>query len=380
VSNIGDTIENINRTSTSVEREYRTLPGLPTSAGDYQSRRLRLGIAGVGAGTCIAAAIVVLVLYSSLGQMRSGVWVAVGLGSSVALVMAVLQSLLDASGRRLDRQFGLISGRRSVVEFNGVIETVRWSLSFVTGCAITAMCVVYGGVSWPWLLIALAGIGVSLRLLSRGRPAGVEVPTDAKWFGEVQTTFALNRMAGIEAVIVIDIGEKTLAGGRCGWLGRRLWVSRAVAELKPSLAATLIARELAHTENRYAMKNAGISFVILALSIGLAFGLLSWVGQSATLHAPSVVLLLSSIVTLWSFASLFVLPAIGRSQVIAVDRWIARHFGVDAALAMLDALTARNLPNQSLDRAKAYVFHPIPTMSARRESVETVQAREQRIP
>jgi len=351
-----------------------------TSVADYQSRRLRLGIYGVGSGTFIAVGVLTLVLNGVAALAGSDVWLAIALGTSVAVLMSLIQLILDASGRRLDQQFGLISGNRAAVALNGMIETGHWLISFVAGCAVTAICVAYGGVSWPWLLIALAGIGVVLRLLLRGRPGGVEVPIDRKWFGKVQTIFGAKQLVGIENVIVIDIGENTLAGGRCGWLGRSLWISQAVAKLLPEVAATLIARELAHKAFRHATTSATISFLTLAVSIGLSFGLLSQVDARLTLHAPSVVLCLSSIVTLCSFASLFVLPAIGRSQVIAVDYWVARHFGVSEAIAMLDALATRNLPNEALDPVRAYVFHPIPTMSTRRASVEMIRLEKQGTP
>jgi len=313
-------------------------------------------------------------------RFGSGAPEAIAVGASVAVLMSLIQLILDASGRLLDRQFGLITGKRSAVAWNGLIETGRWLVSFVTGCAIAAACVVYGGGSWPWLLIALVGVGVVLRLLLRGRPAGIEVPIDVKWFGEVQAAFVVNGMAAIENVTVSDLGEKTLAGGRSGWLGRKLWISQGVADLQPEVAATLVAREIAHTHYRHAVMNAAISFAFLAASIGVTFGLLSLIVPSLTRHAPSVVLLLSSTVTLGSFTSLFIFPAIGRAQVMAVDQWIARYFGVAAALAMLDALAARNLPNEALDPVKAYVFHPIPTVSARRASVQTVQVSQRRTP
>lgn len=331
----------------------------------------------MGSGTCIAVVVLLLVINGFAAGAGSGAWVAILLGTSVAVLMGMIQCVLDASGRRLDREFGLISGDSDGAGLKGLIETGRWLISFVIGCAITAACVVFGGEAWPWLLIALAGAGVALRLLFRGRPVGVEVPIDQTWFNEVRAIFASKQLPGIENVRVIDLGEKTLAGGRCGWRGGRLWISRAVAELQPGLAATLVARELAHTAYRHATTSAMISFLTLALSIGLAFGLLSQTEPSLASHAPSVVLILSSIVTLCSFVSLFVLPAIGRSQVMAVDQWVARHFGVTAAVAMLDALAARNLPNEALDPVKAYVFHPIPTISARRASVEAIQLESQ---
>ncbi len=365
---------------TPLDRALQTPSDSPKSASDYQRRRLRLGIYGVGSGTCIAGLVLILAINGFALRAGSGMWVAILLGTSVAVLMSMIQFALDASGRRLDQQFGLISGNRDGAGFDGLIEAGRWLISFVTGCAITAVCVMYGGRSWPWLLIALAGLGVVLRLLLRGRPAGREVPIDLTWFDEVRAIFAAKKLPGIENLMAIDLDEKTLAGGRCGWLGGQLWISQAVAELQPSVAATLISRELAHTEYRHATTSAMISFMTLAVSIGLSFGLLSQTEPSLTAHAPSVVLLLSSIVTLCSFVSLFVLPAIGRSQVISVDRWVARHFGVAAAFAMLDALAARNLPNEALDPVKAYVFHPIPTMSARRASVETIQLERQSKP
>jgi len=321
--------------------------------------------------------VLILVVSGLFTRVGSGAGTAIALGTCAEALMGIIQLLLDASGRRLDRQFGLISREGSSLAFSGVIETGRWLISFVAGCAIAALCVVYAGAHWPWVLIALVGAGVLLRLLLRGRPTGVEVPVDGKWLTQVQATFAAKRMPEIPNLVVIDIGETTLAGGRCGLLGRRLWISRAVAELQPQVSATLIAREVAHTSHRHTMISAIISFLTLALSIGLAFALLRLTQPSLTLHAPSVVLALSSIVTLCSFASLFILPAIGRAQVTAVDQWIARHFGCEAALAMLDALAARNLPNDALDQVKAYVFHPIPTMSARRASVQALQTTKQ---
>ncbi len=342
-----------------------------TSRADYQRARLRLGILGVGVGVLMSAGVMVLTLGGIVTKLGGGMLAAVIGAGCLGGLMVVWQGILDAAGRRLDAAHRLHTGSASVpsraIAFRGILESVRWLVCFVATAGVASWIVGMLPTAWPIVLMVLTGLGVLIRCVVPERPAGSVVPHGDDWERDVGSRLAEVGLP-VPRLVVIDTGETTLAGG---WMGRgRVWVSRAVSEASALQAATLVARELVHQSKLHRLQSAGISFVSLCVGIGLTFLIVRLMGDSIASHVPSVVLTLIATMTLLSFASLFVFPAIGRRQVLAVDRMIADRFGRVSAGEMLDALAGANLPDESLSGGKAYVFHPIPTMSRRRQAIE----------
>ncbi len=110
-----------------------------------------------------------------------------------------------------------------------------------------------------------------------------------------------------------------------------------------------------------------VSIAWALLGIGLARLLLP---SSAASSPAALVLSVAAVCSTWAWLGLFVLPALGRRQVLAADAF-ARDAGMGqtGALAMLDELARRNLPDESLPPIVATVFHPIPPMADRRAAI-----------
>ncbi len=71
----------------------------------------------------------------------------------------------------------------------------------------------------------------------------------------------------------------------------------------------------------------------------------------------------------WSWIGLFVLPAIGRRQVLAADRFMAEKLGdAEEISVVFGCLAGGNLPDEDLGSVKKYVFHPIPPLAVRRSA------------
>ena len=71
----------------------------------------------------------------------------------------------------------------------------------------------------------------------------------------------------------------------------------------------------------------------------------------------------------WSWIGLFVLPAIGRRQVLAADRFMAEKLGdPEETSVVFGCLAGGNLPDEDLGSVKKYVFHPIPPLAVRRSA------------
>jgi STE24 endopeptidase len=337
------------------------------ATASYQRRRLRLGILGVGSGVVLSLALIIFAFSGLARSLGDGTMTAVLMAGCAGLVMALLQLGFDAAGLKLDATHRLHSRAGASVIREQIVEAARWLAGFVAAATVAAWSITMFPSTWPGVLIALAGFGVSLRWILPGRPSGKVLAVDGEWMREVSSRLAAAGLP-VRSLQVIDTAETTLAGGpvRSGMI----WVSRAVAESSPALASSLIAREMAHARMYHRAQSAALSFVSLSVGVLASFGLVRAAGTPVADHIGAVVLILIASMTLLSFASLFVFPALGRRQVLAVDRFIADRFGLAEANAMLDALAVANLANDTLARGTAYVFHPIPPMAVRRAAVD----------
>jgi hypothetical protein len=368
----------------------------PSDRAIYQQARLRLGILGVGTGVLMSVGALGMTLGGFLPSIHHSIFGDVSVGiqrgittaslaaACLGCVMVVWQWILDSAGRRLDATHRLHTqtdlriptdtGAHTIpapvgsMSSRQLVEAARWLVGFIGAAVVVSIIVSYLPTSWPAVLIALAGFGVLLKAFVPARPPGTEIATPSEWQRDVHAHLEQVGLA-TPRLTVIDIGETTLAGGSIG--RDRVWVSRAVAETSAPLAASLIARELVHRSLGHRTQSALISFLSLAAGVVLAFVLLRIAGQPIASDVPSIVLTLIATMTLLSFASLFIYPAIGRRHVFVVDRFIAERFGMQVAKSMLDALARANLPDESLPGGKAYVFHPIPTMARRRAAIES---------
>ena len=364
-------------------------PRDPAEAARYQRRRLWLGIGGIGsilvlqwiglAGCFPAWVNQEATDHAWFGGSLGGVLMAAILAAAAVLV----QLPFDLLGRRVEQRWhqwrrsdaagrgGPGAGRRSWWR--------RWWSSAWRWIAAAAMGGLVLGIAWEtdksrWLAWSILGLGLlsGIAVTLPIRPGERVHPgsrADA-WTQEARRHL-FERGLAWPRICWYDHGERSLAGGWHG-LGpwARLWLSTSLLDVDPRIGAGLIVRELGHADR------GDRAFGVLASAAWIAAGLaLSWIlageliGRTDAVPAGLVVVI-AAVMSTWSWIGLFVWPALGRTQVMAADRFMLRvGMTREEAVAVLDELAARNRPDEKLPPAVAFVFHPIPPMEARRRAL-----------
>lgn len=347
----------------------------PAERARYQRLRLRLGILGIG--------LILVSLWVSLGlRVPSrldrlladwGPWAGFGAGAILGLGAALLQLLPDVLARHADLNAGVALGddQRSFLRryWGGV---AAWVVQVTVAGGLAGFALAPRGTledsTIGYGVVAAAMCVLSARRLFRDPTLAIESePYEVlpSWIEALD--WRLGRAGETRpALRWFDHGETSLAGGWEGFGPRqRLTLSRSVAELPPEVAAGLILREIGHRRKLHRWVSCGVSAAWLVAGVALAWSLERWV--FGPLGTAGRVFLLAAAMSTWSWVGLFVLPALGRRQVTSADRFMAERLG-DAAetSAVFAAIAGSNLPDESLSRAKGYVFHPIPPLVVRR--------------
>jgi Zn-dependent protease with chaperone function len=338
-------------------------------------------VLGIGAVLILLWALLALSFPDFLKSQTSA-WPAWLAGGSVALLAGVLVSLVQCpfdyfAGR-------VVEGNFRQIEMN---SRYRWGHAYLFGVlrwvvALTLTGAIVGYVSyvtpggWP-VLVPIAMFSFGLLQLALPIPPGPTAhPGVARkpWLQQVAQEL---RSVGIESpkLQFYDHGERSLAGG---WAGigklRVLFVAKTLWDLPPRTAAALLSREIAHLN----LGHRWLSFLA-----ALAWTLAGCVVASVVLpsrwqESPgALVFALAAVLSTWAWVSLlFVFPALGRWQVLSADRaMLTSGFTLEESLDALAALSECNKPDETLPPVIAFVFHPIPPMSVRRESLRAAAGR-----
>lgn len=384
----------------------------PAVAADYQRRRLWIGIGGIGS-ILVLQWIGVAACFPAWVDQTAGdsAWFGGSLGGVVmAAILATLAVLVqlpfDLLGRRVEARFG--QWRRADARAitgdwcRGQSWWRRWWSSAWRWVAAATMGGLVIGIAWetdstswlPWTILGLAllsGVAVTLPIRPGeaadpdvDRSGATDAPRDAEtadtaaaaetdaaaWASETRQHIVRLGLAW-PRISWYDHGERSLAGGWHG-LGpwARLWLSTSMLDVPPPLAAGLIVRELGHADR------GDRAFGVLASAAWIAAGMVgAWGLAESLLGAGRVtpaglVVVIAVVMSTWSWLGLFVWPALGRRQVLAADAFMLRAgMTRDEAVAVLDELSRRNRPDETLPAAVAFVFHPIPPMERRRRAL-----------
>lgn len=339
----------------------------------YQRARLWIGIGGIG------SVLVVLWILGAAGLPRWMDWMLADVpgwmgGGIAGLLLGLLaggvQLGFDVAAGRVERRYGQRLTEGEVVRgFGYWAGLLVWIGQAGLAGVVLGVCWWLAGPGWS-MLASLLGVGYVLAAWSlQPGPRGERVlfQPDAGWLAGVMGELG-RRGLRMPEVGWFDHGERSLAGGWAG-AGRRrvLHLSTTVSRLRPEVAAGLIARELGHDRlgHRMATVLGSALLLVAGLQVGGLLQQAYWPGAGA----GGVVVVGAVAMTTLSWLSLFVVPAVGRRQVLAADRFLLETgFALEEALAVLDALAEANLPDERLGGVKTYVFHPIPPMSVRREA------------
>lgn len=287
---------------------------------------------------------------------------------TLAALAAIVQLPVDLYAQRVEREFAQTLGP-TLVRRAYVARTFEWIAGVGVAGAAFGLSIVAFGRDWPFASgLLLAGIGlapVALPLLPA--PARSLSESGRDWLDAVRARLAALGHP-MPAITFVEHGERSLAGG---WHGTGPWrtlvLSTTLTSVPPELAAGLILREVAHRRLGHRLVSVYATILWTVLGVLLA-GLTApaWVGRPSQ---AGLVVWLAMVMSTWSWLGLFVWPALGRRQILAADAFAARAIGTQDALAMLDLLADRNLPDESLPPAVAWTFHPIPPMQRRRDAI-----------
>ncbi len=333
-------------------------------ATTYQRIRLWCGITGIG---------LILVL----------LWVAVGLGLPraadglfeklptvlagffTALLLGIGAALLQAGPDYYAARTELAYGQRQSGGLIGryLTHVMQWLGGIASAGLLVGIAVALAG-AWWWLPAVVLLLGLSFfHVVYPLSPTKRAPAPDADWWQRVEAELGAMNLP-VPAVSWYDHGERSLAGG---WNGvgpfRRLFLATSLAQVEPRVAAGLIAREVGHLRLRHRL-------VTMLCTAGWIVGGIVLAGWLAAddLGAAGVVVVLAATMSTWCWLGLLGLwPSLGKWQIYAADAFAADKLGRDDAVAMLDELATRNLPDPSLAAGVEFVFHPIPPMNKRRQ-------------
>ena len=347
----------------------------PAARANYQRLRLRMGVLGIG------SILVALWICLGLGVPRRldglfggwGGWAGVGAGGLLAAGAVLLQLVPDVVARHADLREGVaVDGQQGRYLKRYWAGVLGFALQVVVAAGLIGWALAPRGLlAEPGMghaVVAVGLFGLAFTRLLRDPTLGIESEPYEVSPGWIQALDRRLGAAGLERPRLrwFDHGERSLAGG---WEGlgsrRRLTLSRSVGELEPGVAAGLVARELGHAEKLHRWVSCVVSGLWLAAGVWLAWAAERW--GTGTLGVAGRVFLFAAVMSTWSWVGLFVLPALGRRQVLAADRFMAQRLGdAGEVSAVFEALAGGNLPDEDLSAVKKYVFHPIPPLAVRR--------------
>lgn len=166
-------------------------------------------------------------------------------------------------------------------------------------------------------------------------------------------------------VFWIESEDETTVNGAIPPLGRaRIWLATNVARhLSPRQAALLIRRDYWFRRTKKHFWNGLIC--VLWLLLGLAFAQFL-----PARNALQGALGGAAWVTSWCFAALFVWPHLNRAWMSAADRDLLQVAPREEIEALLRRVQELNASDTHLSATKAGVFHPIPDLNRRLESLK----------
>ncbi len=350
-----------------------------TAGRAYQDFRLWSGISAIGWNllffTAFVAADLHVALFQALGvDSHPALWaVALGLGVFYALHAALNCPLELLTGWAAERSFGLTHRTLRQWLTAYIVGVSGQGIMFVAGLTVLWQVREWLPNGWGWAGAGLvAGGSVVLVFLQPFllppviRLRALEASAAEGIYAAIPTS--LQRCLPNVAVFTGD-GDEAVNGGLVGWgPTTRLWVSQTTLDkLRPEQIACLLIREIGHLKTGHRTLGILVSSLWLGTGLLAAAVLTDW----AATGGAADMLVLAVGLTWWSFAGLFVLPAIGRRSTLAADKFYLDNGGDPQTLReTLATLAEINRAQPDIAGGKQQVFHPLPSLQARLAHIE----------
>lgn len=216
--------------------------------------------------------------------------------------------------------------------------------------------------TWTLLAGALAVMLLAVALVPQGATAAPGSREET--FATVLTGELARLRQPARAIRWFDHGDdRTVNGYLAPFRPAGLCLATTVARhLTPREAALLAARE--EWFRRSGASTLGVMIVVGWLFAGVAAGL---VIPAAT--ALQAALLGAAMVTTWCFAALFVWPTLNRHWMRQADLYLLTLAPREEVRALLENVQRLNATDVALPAGKTTIFHPIPPLATRLESL-----------
>jgi hypothetical protein len=338
---------------------------LDVNASSYQRIRLWSGIVSIGANLGII-----------FGLYLSAPWWSSALTGHVAPIALLV--VLPFSIALANLPFEILSGHACESAANRTCQSLGdwlqdWAREVAPICFAQAFgllffygfAVVPGGIQLAFAAltsIAVVALGL-LRMGSMGRTVRCEFSDDDDF---TRRTMDEREKLGVKNVKIewADLADETTVNGGIRPFANTILLSTSVrGQLSPREVALLCAREQWLKCNHAGSAAAAwIAAGWLLLGVGFALAVPAANPMQAAIGGAAVV-------SMWSFAALFVWPPLNQKWARRGDNYLARISSPHEARTLLTKIQTLNQTDVALPPGKANVFHPIPPLASRIESL-----------
>jgi len=338
---------------------------LDVNASSYQRIRLWSGIVSIGANLGI-----IFGLYISSPWWSSAL---TGHVAPVALLVALPFAIALAN-----LPFEILSGHACESAANRTHQSLGgwlkdwlrevWPICFAQAFGLLffyGFAVVPSGIQIAFAAsIALAVVAVGLlRMGYVGRSVRCEFPDDDDFTRRTMDEMGKLGMKNLKIEWAELADDMTVNGATRPFTNTILLSTSVRDQLSPREVALLCAREQWLKKNRAGSTTATwIAAGWLLLGVGFALAVPAANPVQAAIGGAAVI-------SIWSFAALFVWPPLNQKWTRRGDQYLARICSSDEARALLAKIQNLNQTDVTLPPGKSSVFHPIPPLASRIESL-----------
>lgn len=335
------------------------------NASMYQRIRLWSGIVSIGSNLAIIVA-----LYISAGwwaAMLVNPWLAVAVLGVIPFAIALANLPFEILVGHACESAAMRT-RQSLKSWlvDWMCEASQTSIAQVLGLMFFyGVALLHGDVKWA--IASAMGVGfllVALRLhMLPSRRIRRSFPEDDEF--SIQVIDELARLGVRNAKFVwVEQEEVSAVNGGILPFGQMFILSTTVRDhLKPCEVALLCAREHWMRNHQAGSRTATmIAVAWLIVGVGLALAVPAANAVQSALGG-------SAVISVWSFVALFVWPRLNHRWMRKGDHYLARLTTPADARSLLTKIQMLNHSDISLPATKAGVFHPIPPLQSRIESL-----------
>jgi hypothetical protein len=345
-----------------------------SSSRTFASRRLTLGISGVGLSVVLSLWWIMLLCAGVIAPPAS--WTRFTTPLTLPLLAAALVLAVFVGHAVLLSALEYAGGVRVVRE---VPTVASWLTAWFRGVAVQGLLIASAAgtmasgamlAGWIGAVAAVIGFGTVLLLL-QGRVARLVASLPLTRASDELATLARTHGIRPDAIRIVDSAAPAFVGGWVGLFAPELWIPRAwLASEHQTLLAVQLARRAAVITTIARRRALWRAVAWPACGVALFAPILLW-----TWHDPQLWLALPAVSTLWTFVGVLVLPTISRPPVFDADARAADVYGIEPVIETICTLDRWQDDEPERSPIVEFIFHPVPSRGARERALRTDRMR-----